>query len=243
MTFKTKGIILKRTNLGEADRILTIFTEKQGKIKAIAKGIRKTLSRLAGHLEPFCLVNLQIAEGRNLDIVTEAETIKCFIKLRGNLRATHQAYYLAEIIEKMTAEGEKHLAIFDLLEQVLEHLDNGKNKLLLSYFEINFLAESGFAPELYKCISCGRKLQPDENYFSFRQGGIVCARCFKANFDAKKITARAVKILRLFLKQRISVIQKIQTDKKLVQEIEEIASTYIEHIAQKEFKSKRFLEK
>lgn len=247
-TYKTKGIILKRTNLGEADRILTIYTDRYGKVKAIAKGVRKTLSKLAGHLEPFCLVNLSIAEGRNLDIVTDAEIVKCFIKLRNRLKTTNIAYYLAEIIDKMTAENEAHPEIFELLEEVLENLDNGQNKLLLAYFEMNFLAESGFKPELEKCLICGKKVTPSENYFSYYEGGLICGGCRNGDLE---ISDKAIKVLRLFLKHRISTIQKIlvksqsasggNTDKKLAKEIENIASSYIDSIYQKEFKSKRFL--
>ncbi len=238
MQYKTKGIILKRTNLGEADRILTILTESRGKIKAVAKGVRKTLSKLAGHLELFCYVNLVIAEGKNLDIITAAEIKKCFIKLRGDLKKTNIAYYLAEIIEQMTAENEKHPEIFDLLTQVLEHLNNGQDKLLLVYFEINFLAESGFKPELSHCISCQNKVIAGENYFSLSEGGIVCPKC--KNHDIR-ISDSAVKVLRLFLEHRISVIQKIKTDKILTDEIENLSNRYLKYIHQKEFKSERFL--
>lgn len=239
MNYKTKGIILKRTNLGEADRILTILAEKHGKIKAIAKGVRKTLSRMAGHLEPFCLTSLEINEGRNLDIVTGAETKKCFIKLRSNLEATRVAYYLAEIIDKMMAENDQsHPEIFHLLDETLEHLDNGQSKLLLSYFEINFLAETGFRPEVFKCLLCGREAVSQENYFSFEEGGLVCLNC---QSGAIQISDEAVKVLRFFLKHEIKVVQKIKTDKNLTLEIEKIASGYMNFLAQREFKSKRFL--
>src|SRR3990172_809361 len=162
-TYKTKGIILKRTNLGEADRIITIYTEKHGKVKAVAKGVRKTLSKLAGHLELFCLTDFIIAEGRNLDTICSAETIKCFFKLRNNLNSTHQAYYLAEIIDKMTEENESHPEVFDLLDEVLERIDNRQDKLLFSYFIINFLATSGFKPELYYCLKCRNKISSTGN--------------------------------------------------------------------------------
>lgn len=238
MQYKTKGIILKRTNLGEADRILTILTENHGKIKVIAKGVRKTLSKLGGHLEPFCLVNLGIAEGRNLDIVTDVETIKCFIKLRSNLSLTNTAYYIGEVVEKMTAENEAHPEIFALLSEVVEHLENGQNKLLLAYFEINFLAESGFRPELYKCLVCGRKLTSNKNHFSFRDGGVVCEKC--ANLGVK-ISDEVIKVLRLFLRHKISIINKIHAHKKLALEVAKISEAYLEHIAQQDFKSKRFL--
>lgn len=238
MTYKTKGIILKRTNLGEADRILTVLSEKHGKIRIVAKGIRKTLSKLGGHLELFCLTDLMIAEGRNLDVVTGAETIKCFLRLRSNLETTHTAYYLAEIIENLMAENQAHPEIFYLLDDVLEHLENGKSKLLLAYFELNFLNYSGFRPELYKCLKCSKKIESGENYFDFLSGGLMCADCGKGNF---KITDEAIKVLRLFLSRKIAAIQTINTDQVLAREVEKISSIYITSIAEKEFKSKRFL--
>ena len=94
MTYKSRGIVLRRTNLGEADRILTILTEKFGLIRVVAKGVRKTLSHLAGHLEPFCVAEFLIAEGRNLDIITGAEIQKCHLNLRSQLETTQTAYYL-----------------------------------------------------------------------------------------------------------------------------------------------------
>ena len=237
MMYKTKGIILKRTNLGEADRILTIFTEKKGKVKAIAKGVRKTLSKLAGHLEPFCLTNFVIAEGRNLDTITDAEIVKCFIRLRSNLASTNTAYYIGEVIEGLTAENEAHPEVLHLLEQVLEHVDNGKDKLLRTYFEINLLSKSGFRPELKNCVRCGKKILPNGNYYNFRDGGLTCGNCG----GEKRISNEAIKVLRLFLQHKISLIQKIKTKKELALEVEDLTSTYLEYISQKEFKSKRFL--
>jgi len=237
-TYKTEGIVLKRTNLGEADRILTIFTKKRGKIKTIAKGVRKTLSKLAGHIELFCLTDFVIAEGRNLDTICGAETIKCFFKLRNNLPATHAAYYLAEIINEMTAENEAHPEIFVLLNDILEHLDSGQKKLLVSYFEINFLAEAGYRPELYKCLTCHKNIKLGENFLNFEIGGLVCGKCHQGDI---KVSEDGIKVLRLFLKHRISVIQRIQTNPKLAQEVEKLSSDYLRYVSQKEFKSKRFL--
>ncbi|MFA6493352.1 MAG: DNA repair protein RecO, partial [Patescibacteria group bacterium] len=138
----------------------------------------------------------------------------------------------------LTAENEKHQQIFHLLDETLEHLNNGQSKLLLAYFEINFLELSGFKPELFKCLSCGKNIVSKGNFFSFSEGGLVCDKCQSGDI---KISDDAIKVLRLFLKHRIDTIQKIQTNEKLTLEIEKITSGYIKHIAQKEFKSKRFL--
>lgn len=228
---------MRRTNLGEADRILTILTEKFGKIRAVAKGVRKTLSHLAGHLEPFCIADFLIAEGRNLDIITGAEVEKCHLSLRSRLETTQTAYYLAEIIDRMMGEREKHPEIYELLDETLEHLNAAPGKLLIAYFELNFLASTGFYPELEKCVRCGHKLSDDKNHFDFEAGGVVCEKCN----HGRDISNDAIKALRLFLKHRLSTIQKIKTNKKLVQEISAITSDYLRHINQKEFKSRRFI--
>ncbi len=240
MTYKTKGIILKRINLNEADRILTIYTQDRGKIKVIAKGIRKMLSKMAGHLEPFCLVDLNIAEGRNLDIVTDVQTIKCFIKLRDNLKTTNSAYYLAEIIEKIIHENESHPEIFDLLENSLEKLNSAQEKLLLAYFEINFLAEIGYRPELYKCLSCNKKISAGGNSFDFESGGLICKNCSKTA-ASMEISDSAIKIMRILLSRPVDSINKIKINHNVILEVEDIARKYLQYISQEEFKSRKFL--
>ncbi|HBO60516.1 TPA: DNA repair protein RecO, partial [Candidatus Berkelbacteria bacterium] len=172
--FKTKGIILKRTNLGEADRILTILTQDRGKIRVVAKGIRKTLSKLAGNCELFTAGNFMLAEGRNLDILTSAEMTECFPGLRKNLKATQSAYYMAEIIEKRLPDDEPHEQIFNLFSECLSELDDNDqtiHPLILPFFEINFLSDTGFEPELYECLACGEKITPEGNFFSVENGG------------------------------------------------------------------------
>lgn len=237
-TYKTSGIIIKRTNLREADRILTIYTQEHGKIRAVAKGVRKTLSKLAGNLELFCLDKLLIAEGRNLDIIAEVENIKCYFSLRSNLRATHMAYYLAEIVDQMTLENQSHPSIFDLLEQVLEGLSSQANRLLIPFFEINFLSESGFKPELYQCLNCGKKIIAQKNYFSFSSGGLVCGVCQASD---QLISNQAIKVLRLFLKNKATIVNKISLENKLIKEIEELTSNYLKYFHQKEFNARRFI--
>lgn len=239
MTYKTQGIIIKRTNLGEADRILTILTNDYGKIKVIAKGVRKIKSRLAGNLELFCLSDLLIAKGRNLDIVCGAEIQKCFLRLRGNLSATNHAYYFGELVEKLMEENEPHPEIFNLLDAVLENLNSIQSKLLIPYFEFNILTELGYHPELYKCLNCQKKINPDEKiYFNFSRGGIVCEKCQKGNIA---VSISTIKLLRLFLKHQIHALTKIQLDDEILKEVRHMTRNYLNQISDKEFKSQRFL--
>ena len=236
-TFKTKGIILKRTNLGEADRILTIYTKDFGKIKVVAKGIRKIKSKLAGSLELFCLDDLMIAEGRSLDIVAGAVTEKCFYNLRNDLKATHTAYYLSDVIDKMSDEEEPHREVFDLLDNLLEEINGENCDILMPFFEIKFLSEMGYKPELFSCVACKEKILNGENFFDFAEGGLVCKKCGK---NQRKISDKAVKLLRLFLKHDITYIKKIKVNREILKEITKIAQSYLKFNSQKEFKSARF---
>jgi len=237
MNYKTRGIILKRTNLGEADRIITIFTDKFGKIKVVAKGVRKTLSRMAGHLEPFCLSRLELAEGKSLDIITGAQVEKCFLALRSDLGKTQASFYFTEIIDKMVEEREPHPEIYHLLDDTLEHINDIAGPLLKPYFEINFLSLMGMRPELYNCLHCNEKIVSKDNNFDFAHGGVVCEKCG----TGIKISENAIKVLRLFLNHRFSRIKTIKMDKALVAELNHLCSHYLKHFYQKDFKSERFL--
>lgn len=237
MIYKTRGIILKRRNFSEADRILTIYTLKKGKVVAIARGIRKIKSKMAGHLEPFCLVDLQLVEGKNFDTITGAEIIKANYNLRHNLNLTNHAYYLAEIIDSLTREKDLHEEVFELFSNSLQRLDSGLDDLFLSYFEINILANLGFRPELYQCLVCEDKIKAGGNSFSFEDGGLTCPNCQSGCL----VSDSAIKALRLFLDHDIKIIDQINSNKTLTNEIKNITDDYIKHIHQKDFKSRRFL--
>jgi len=234
---KTIGIILRRINLGEADRILTVLTKNHGKIRVVAKGIRKTLSKLAGHLEPFCLTELMVTEGKSLNIITSAQVKETYINLRSNLESTRKAYFLAEVIDKIVDENHPHEEIFDLLKKTLESINSGSNELMQSYFEINLLAELGFKPELEHCLDCHGKLDPQKVLFNAEQGGLTCGKCS----GGREISEKAIKVLRLFLAYNISIIDRIKTDEKLTKEILYLTNIYLKTISQQEFKTERFL--
>lgn len=150
-SFKTEGIILKRTNYGEADRILTIYTSHHGKIRAMAKGVRKLQSRKAGSLELFNHATLFLIKGKNLDLVTEAQTINLFKSLRKNLIKVGIAYYLCELVDKLTPDNQPHEAVFELLKETFKKIGLKENKILVREFEEELLHELGFGvPEVLR---------------------------------------------------------------------------------------------
>ncbi|MCJ7804281.1 DNA repair protein RecO [Patescibacteria group bacterium] len=148
-TYKTEGIILKRINYGEADRILTIFTKHYGKIRVMAKGVRKLSSRKAGSLELFNQSILFLVRGKNLDLITEAEVVNLFKNWRKDLNKIAFAYYFCELVDKLTPDNQPHPLVFELLRQAFLKLGVLPGSRLVREFEEKLLNELGFGvPEV-----------------------------------------------------------------------------------------------
>ncbi len=141
-SYRAEGIILKRTNFGEADRFLTVFSKSHGKIKILAKGVRRITSRRGPNIELFNLTTLFVHRGRNFDILTEAQVINPFSKIRRNLELIGLAYYICELVDGLCAEHQPHAKVFDLLVNTLEELNSGA----ITLFEQELLQELGFLP-------------------------------------------------------------------------------------------------
>lgn len=146
-SYGTEGVILRRANLGEADKILTIFTKCHGKITVIAKGIRRTTSRKGGNLELFNQVKIYLAKGKSLDIVTEVEVIDSFSSWRRDLKKVAVAYQLCELVDKLSAEGVENDEVYDLLvNSFLNLLPTTNHQSLITNFELSLLQYLGFWP-------------------------------------------------------------------------------------------------
>ena len=177
--YRVDAIVLKRTDHGEADRLLTLLTPDRGKMTAIAKGARKPSSRKSGHVELFTHCVLMLAKGKTHDVVTQADTVESFIELRDNLDRVGYAYYLAELVDRFAEEAAENRAIYDLLLRALAWLaiDSTHPDLLARFFELRLLQFAGYRPQLYECVNCGKPIEPIENYFSVEAGGILDPDC------------------------------------------------------------------
>jgi len=154
-TYQTGAIIIKKIKLGEADRILTLYTPHLGKIQAVAKGVRRPRSKLAGHLELLTHSLVSLARGRNLDTIIGSQTINSFLLLKSDLQLTSYALYATELVEQFTADHIENYPLFRLLLETLECLCQAGNKeLVLRYFELHLLNEVGYRPQLQQCVSC-----------------------------------------------------------------------------------------
>ncbi len=159
-TYSSEGIILKRINYGEADRILTVFTRDFGKLSLLAKGVRKIKSKKRGHLEVFSQIKFSAHKTPVLDVLTEVLAIKNFEIIREDLKKVSLAYYFCEVINKITHDGEHPSTIYNLLSTVLEQLEHEtKLKKIRLEFIYNLLTEMGYWPR-------GKKMADPDNELS-----------------------------------------------------------------------------
>lgn len=139
-----EGIIVRRSNFGEADRLLTIVTPYQGKIKVIAKGVRRITSRRGGNVELINKVKMQIFQGRGIAILTEAESLETFSKIKNDLILSSYASYLAELADRMLPEEQANSAAYNLLATVLHLLNSNPRQIFIRGFEVKLLTVLGF---------------------------------------------------------------------------------------------------
>ncbi|QBD81361.1 DNA repair protein RecO [Ktedonosporobacter rubrisoli] len=260
-SYPIEAVILKHSDLGEADRILTLFTPQKGKFHAVAKGSRRPISRKAGHLDLLTHSQLQMAQGRNLDIVTQAQSIENFLHLRDELWHTTCAFYLAEMVDRFIENDTQHPNVYRLLLEALRGLDSdalalqgqraqealsvedeqSRAQLLTRYFEINLLSYIGYEPVFRVCAHCGSELQPEENGFTPSLGGALCPRC--SHLWAQALSANALKVLRLL--QRADDWQhvpRIRLTARLHAEIETAMHSLLRYHLERDLKSWSFLE-
>jgi len=238
------AIIIRRSDYSEADRLLTVFTADQGKLRLMAKGARKTKSRKAGHLELFMHTTMQVAEGRTWGIITQAQIVEAFRTLREDLDKISQAYYLAELIDKFTEEHDPNFAIFELIALTLARLnDNGPAGLfmVMRYLELHLLRLTGYQPQLHLCVACNKAIQAENNYFSAGDGGVFCPDCGAQRPQARAISLGALKVLRFLQTRPWEEAAKLQLTVPTQREVEKVLLGYISHILERRLKSVDFL--
>lgn len=173
--YRDEGVVLRTYKLGEADRIVVLFTRGRGKIRAVAKGVRRTKSKFGSRLEPGTIVQLQLYEGRNLDIITQAERVVAFTRLRADLELYGRTAVVLEMVDSIVVEAEANAALYKLLAGALNELERSGNPLVVAAFAAKFLALEGVQPRLDSCVRCGAT--EDLEGIQLGEGGAVCVRC------------------------------------------------------------------
>lgn len=239
--YRQRAIVLRRWDLGETDRILSIFTADLGKRRVVAKGTRRPGNRLAGHLEPFTATRLLLARARNLDIVSQAESIDGFALLRQSETSIATAAYLAELVDTLLPEEQGNEAVFDLLFAAMRLLDEGRDaRLVTLIFEMGVLRLTGYRPELQQCIGCSTEILPVENGFS-SEGGIVCPDCLRLRPDAVAMSVGALKLLRAIDRGDIERLVGLRIPPAVWGDLSTVLPRYIARITGRESAARRVI--
>jgi DNA repair protein RecO (recombination protein O) len=242
-SIRARAIVLRHADWGEADRLVTLYTQKQGKLRAIIKGARKLTSRKAGHLQPFMQVKLQLARGRELFIVSQADTLKTNLPLREDLQLTGHASYVVELLDRFVYEEEAaNPALFRLLADTLERLSQLADPwLVLRYYEMRLLDFLGFRPQLFTCANCEGEIQPEDQFFSFAIGGVICPSCGVGLPNLMEISVGTLKYLRHFQRSSYNEAARAKPNPKIRKEAERLMQGFFTYLLERELHSPGFM--
>ncbi|PWA12462.1 DNA repair protein RecO [Pueribacillus theae] len=241
MLKKGEGIIIRTTDYGESNKILTVYTKEFGKIGMMARGAKKPNSRLSSVSQLFTYGSFLYHSSRGLGTLSQGEAIHSFRAIREDLFKTAYAAYTVELIDKLTEENVPNPSLFKLLYHTLYYINENYDMEVVTFiFETKMLAVAGIAPYLDGCVNCKREEGPFA--FSVREGGFLCQRCFYLDDNRIPLTEASQKLLRLFLHFNLKRLGTISLKEKTKQEIKLILDKYYEAYSGLYIKSKRFLE-
>jgi DNA repair protein RecO (recombination protein O) len=244
-SFRVDAIVLKHAEWGEADRAVTIFSRQRGKLRTIAKGVRKIRSRRAGHLEPFTRVTLQLASSKSMPIVTQAETQDAHIPLRDDLQRIGQASYVVELLDRFTYEEGENIPLFNLLADTLERLEDPELdvQVVMRYYEMRLLDYVGFRPELFACVICGEEIKPEAQFFTAEKGGVVCPSCSLDQGHLRPVSMDALRFLRHMQRSSFGRALKANPGAEIHREMEDLMQFYLTYVLERGLNTPRFMRK
>lgn len=240
--FHAQAVVLRHSEYGEADRMLTVYTLEQGKLQVAAKGVRKIKSRKAGHLEPFTQVTLYLAKGGGLPVITQAEAIRTFDVLRSDLLKTAYAAYVVELVDRFSyAEAENPL-LYKLLVDTLIRLEGvAEPAVVIHFYEMHLLDLLGFRPELQTCVSCGEAISPQAQFISPLLGGALCPRCRQADVNAWPVSVPVLKYMRHFQRTPWSKLEKMKLPEEVEAGLKPLLERYLTYLLEYNLKTPGFL--
>jgi DNA repair protein RecO (recombination protein O) len=240
---KTQGIVLKYTNLGEADKILTIFTRDKGKLRAVAKGCRKPKSSLLAASEIFAFSEFVLYKGANLYHISQAETRETFYNLRNDLLKLSYAVFFVELADTALQEEVVSERLFLLLSKALYYLAQGEHPMGLIdlAYQLKLMDISGYRPNLHHCVNCG-ETESQSFRFDIEQGGLLCENCAKKGKNILPIRSGTIEAMRILLSTEISRLNTLKVDHTIFNEIDKLVKRFVQIHLDKQFKSLIFLE-
>jgi DNA repair protein RecO (recombination protein O) len=229
--YRTQGIIIKKENRGESDRLFTVYTRNFGKVEVLGKAIRKISSKLRSAVDVFYLSELEFIQAKNRKTLTDAILIDNFKNLKSALGSWEIACRISKLFGDFIRGQEPDHRIWELLVSSLKKLNShkknqGDQPLIYYYYFWNFISFLGYFPELHNCALCRKKITPENIYFDSGLGGLICRNCFLKMKKGKEIRIETVKLLRIILKKNWEVLGRIKIREEDLKNLELVSSNY-----------------
>lgn len=241
MLQKCEGIVIRSTNYGETNKIITIYTRELGKVGVMARGAKKPNSRLTSITQLFTYGTFLFHKSSGLGSLQQGETILSLRGIREDIFLTAYASYIAELLDKGTENFEINPFLFELLKQSFQYLNEGVDpEILVHIFEMKMLTVLGLHPQLDRCVVCGNK--EGTFHFSIREGGFLCHQCFDTDRYRIPISQMTVKLLRLFYYFDLNRLGNISVKPETKKELKVVIDAYYQEFSGISLKSKRFLD-
>lgn len=247
--FTTNVINLKSYSISESDKIIVMYSKEKGLIKGVAKGIKKTTSKLGGRMEMLVANKLMLNKGRNLDTICQAEALNTFLNLRNDINKLFYAMYASEIVSNFGIENDPNSQdIYNLFYTFLEQISNAQTKeqtmLCVIKFQLKIMEITGYTIELKDCVKCVKPPKESEIYFSIEQGGILCAECAQDLCKKTRVPFKITEFLNTLLKEDFTTTTKYDNlvTEKICESCINLLKNYIEYYSPKKFKTTQMLE-
>lgn len=234
MYYRSRALIIKNRDYRETDKLVTFFSEQEGKATAVARGVKKPASSLRACVQPFCHSLLYLNAGKELGTITQGSIINFYGNCREDLRRTLYIMYMLELLDKTLME---HVPLPQLYEIVLAILDyfneTGLNLLAIRYFETALLINLGYKPLLDRCVICGA--HQNLTAFSISEGGTVCSSCCSNLGMTVRLPGEILALLKLFVNSNLKTITRVKASPRIKVELERFLEQYLEYHLERKF--------
>ena len=235
--------MLRSRSMREADRLITVLTPSMGKLPVTVRGARRINSRLGGHLDVFNRVSLTLALGHRIDVVTGAESIESFARLKADLDRLAIALYLMELADALLPEAAPHPTAYALLLDAVRALDGGSPAAgVARYVELRMLEDTGYLPELRRCLICGNEVQAGRHRFAPGLGGVVDDGCLVPVGPVLDLSLDGLKVLRHFARSGFEEGIQLNMSAALHAELEGVLGASLHYVLEREMATAEFVE-
>ena len=239
-----RAIVVRHTNYDEADRFITFLTPYQGKVSALAKGVRKLSSRKAGHLQPFTYVDVQLSKGRGAAwLVSQVSTIEAYPEITASLEKTVRTSCVLELADRFSLENVENVQLFQLTLDTIRRIAVFEDTFPVQrYFDLQLLSLTGYRPQLFQCVRCHKKIEPEDQFIHYSLGGVLCPDCGMLTPGARHISMKSLKYMRYYQTHSFTDAAAAGWPHDSRMEAENILTGYQSFLLERKTNSQQFLE-